>query len=466
MDYARTARAILEKVPPEKIRSSYNCMTRLRLELSDTDVDLEPLKSIEGVKGVNLSGSELQVILGPGTAARVGKEFAPLLEEAKKAAAAKGSVADLAKQASVGDGKALHEAIREKNRASRAKKLIGRIGHIFIPLIPAFIGCGIITGLMILVSRFFPDAAGSGTGQYLRATGNAVFLVLNSLIGLYAAREFGGTPVLGAVLAALMSSPALSSITLFGSPLTPGRGGVFAAVLIGFFTATVEKWLRKKIPDAIDLFMTPLVTLILGAFAIVLVIQPVAGAFADAIGRAVVASIQTGGAVTGFILGGTFLPMVMAGIHQGLTPIHADMMSKMGYTLLLPILAMAGCGQVGASFAVYLKTKNKNLKRTIMSALPVGLLGVGEPLIYGVTLPLGRPFIGACVGGAFGGAWQAFCRTGAYAMGISGLCLAPATTDIAMYVAGAVIAYIAGFAATLIIGFDDPPEETTQKGQN
>ena len=77
------------------------------------------------------------------------------------------------------------------------------------------------------------------------------------------------------------------------------------------------------------------------------------------------------------------------------------------FPLLLPILAMAGAGQVGASLAVYVRTRNRILKKTIASALPVGLMGVGEPLIYGVTLPLGRPFIGACVGGAAGGAVEA-----------------------------------------------------------
>ena len=166
----------------------------------------------------------------------------------------------------------------------------------------------------------------------------------------------------------------------------------------------------------------------------------------------------TGGAVTGFILGGTFLPMVMVGIHQGLTPIHAELLSRYGVTILLPILAMAGGGQVGAAIAVYAKTKNKALRKTIASALPVGLMGVGEPLIYGVTLPLGKPFIGACIGGAFGGAVQAAYMVGAATIGISGLPLAASTDNIPMYLLGLVTAYAAGFIATWLLGFDDPKE--------
>ena len=178
----------------------------------------------------------------------------------------------------------------------------------------------------------------------------------------------------------------------------------------------------------------------------------------EAIGYAATESIGTGGAVTGFILGGTFLPMVMVGIHQGLTPIHAELLSRYGVTILLPILAMAGGGQVGAAIAVYAKTRNKALRKTIASALPVGLMGVGEPLIYGVTLPLGKPFIGACIGGAFGGAVQAAYMVGAATIGISGLPLAASTDNIPMYLLGLVTAYAAGFIATWLLGFDDPKE--------
>ena len=120
---------------------------------------------------------------------------------------------------------------------------------------------------------------------------------------------------------------------------------------------------------------------------------------------------------------------------------------------------MAGAGQVGASIAVYLKTKNKKLKQTIASALPVGFMGIGEPLIYGVTLPLGKPFISACIGGAFGGAVKAFFNVGATYIGLSGLPLTASTDKMLYYLIGLFTAYIFGFIATLIIGFNDPIEE-------
>lgn len=133
-----------------------------------------------------------------------------------------------------------------------------------------------------------------------------------------------------------------------------------------------------------------------------------AGKVASAIGTAADELLTHGGAAAGLLLGGLFLPLVMLGLHQALIPLHATLIEQQGYTVLLPVLAMAGAGQVGAALAVYVRLRRAEaLRRTIRSALPAGLLGVGEPLIYGVTLPLGRPFATACVGGAVGGEWSA-----------------------------------------------------------
>ncbi|MCQ2359600.1 MAG: PTS sugar transporter subunit IIC, partial [Phascolarctobacterium sp.] len=112
-----------------------------------------------------------------------------------------------------------------------------------------------------------------------------------------------------------------------------------------------------------------------------------------------------------------------------------------------------------ASCAVYFKTQNQALKKTVASALPVGIMGVGEPLIYGVTLPLGKPFIGACIGGAFGGAVQAAFVTGSTVMGLSGLPLAACTDKPIIYLLGVLTSYIVGFIATWVIGFEDPVED-------
>ena len=222
------------------------------------------------------------------------------------------------------------------------------------------------------------------------------------------------------------------------------------------FGAWIEKFLHKFIPEMFDLFLTPLITILAAGMAAIFILQPIGGTISETIGAAATTAINSGGAAVGFILAGLWLPMVMFGIHQAMTPIHVELISQYGNTILLPILAMAGAGQVGAAAAVYFKTKNKFLKKTIASALPVGMMGIGEPLIYGVTFPLGKPFIGACIGGAFGGAVQAKFAVGAATLGISGLPLAATTNNIPIYLAGVAVSYIAGFVATWILGFDDP----------
>lgn len=444
-DARRIAAAVLALVgPAENILSAANCMTRLRLVLAERPVAaLEALRRIPGVLGAVESGGQLQIVLGPGKAERVAKAFAALLASAAAPAAP------------LGDAAALRERVRAKN-ATPAKLLLKRVSAVFLPLIPAFIACGLVTGLLNLALKCAPSLAELAAVQILKVAGDAAFWGIHLFVGVNAAKEFGASPMLGGAMAAVITHPALSGVALFGQPLQPGRGGVIAVLLVVAFSSWLEKRLRRCVPELLDLFLTPLLVLVVSTFVALLALQPLGGLIAEHIGYWADAAVAQGGAATGFALGGLYLPLVMTGVHQGLTPIHAQLLSASGVTILLPILAMAGAGQVGAALAVYCKTRSPALKKTVASALPVGFMGVGEPLIYGVTLPLGRPFAGACVGGAFGGAVQAAGGVGATSLGLSGLPLAASTDHIALYLLGLLAAYAAGFAATWLIGFEDP----------
>ena len=426
-----------------------NCMTRLRLRLIEkNDYMIEALKKIDGVLGVNEDGDEVQVILGVGRATTVTNAVNKILEATNTV-----KVGEI----KIGDGKALHEKIRKKN-ATPVKLFFKKISSIFTPLIPGFIACGLITGLVSCAVKISPALADDPIIRLLMVAGNAVFWGMNLFIGINASKIFGGTPILGGVLAALMTHPALADVNLFGLTLVPGRGGVISVIIVAAFASWLEEKLHKLIPEMFDLFLTPLITVLIAGTVAIFLLQPLGGLLSNLIGAAATTAVQSGGAFVGFILAGVWLPLVMLGIHQAMTPIHVDLIAQFGVTILLPILAMAGAGQVGASIAVYFKTKNKFLKKTIVSALPVGMMGVGEPLIYGVTFPLFKPFIGACIGGAFGGAVVASFTVGAATLGISGLPLAATTNNIPVYLGGLLTAYIAGFIATWLIGFDDPAE--------
>ena len=440
MDNKNLAVEILNIVNSNNVIQATNCMTRLRLQLVNKDSSmLDKLKSLEGVLGINDTENELQIILGPGKATNVTNELRKLLTDKPQ----------------IGDGKALHEEIRAKN-ATPIKLFFKRIASIFLPLIPGFIACGLITGCVGLAIKLDPLIANDPFVKLLAIAGNTIFWGMNLFVGFNAAKVFDGTPILGGILAALITHPGLADITLGNETLLPGRGGVISVIFVAALGAFIEKRLHKIIPEMFDLFLTPLITFLVSGAAAIFVLQPIGGAISETIGTLATSGIQSGGAFVGFILAGFWLPMVMFGVHSAMTPIHVDLIAQYGVTILLPILAMAGAGQVGASIAVYFKTKNRLLKKTIASALPVGIMGVGEPLIYGVTFPLGKPFIAACIGGAFGGAVEANFMVGAATLGISGLPLAATTDNMLIYFAGLLTAYTVGFIATWIIGFDDP----------
>lgn len=442
------AKGILTNVGGEgNIKSFENCMTRVRLSLRDgSKLNKESLQKVEGVMGVVDSGDQVQVIVGPSVASKV-SDFMRANTDLK--------VKDVPE---FGHADEVKSQVKEKYKAPLSD-IFKKIASIFVPLIPAFIGSGLIMGINnILVNREL--VANPNITGLLGAFSGAVFAYMAIMVGMNAARVFGGSPAIGGLMAGITISPALAGLELFGRELVPGRGGIIAVLLVVWFSSWLEQRLRRIIPETLELILTPLLTVLIAGFAAVLVLQPIGGAISDGIGSAVTVAVEGGGAFVGFLLGGTFLPLVMTGLHQGLTPIHADLLAK-GPNTLLPILAMAGAGQVGASIAVYVKTKNEKLKRTVASALPVGILGIGEPLIYGVTLPLGKPFLGACIGGAVGGAIIAFFNVGSLSMGLSGIPLALLiqSNKVFQYLLGILGAYIAGFIATSLLGFNDPVEE-------
>lgn len=206
-----------------------------------------------------------------------------------------------------------------------------------------------------------------------------------------------------------------------------------------------------------DVIVTPTVALLVTGIVTYIVFMPLGGFISDLITKGLLSVLDLGGIVAGFVLGAAFLPLVVTGLHQGLTPVHLELINSIGDDPLLPILAMGGAGQVGAAFAIYAKTKKKRLKRAIGGALPSGMLGIGEPLIFGVTLPLGRPFLTACLGAGVGGAFQAYFNIATVAVGVSGLPLTflVHAHQIILYLVGLLIAYIAGFLFTYGFGFKD-----------
>ncbi|MER6268376.1 PTS transporter subunit EIIC [Streptomyces sp900105755] len=501
-----TAAALLPLVGgPGNVTSVAHCMTRLRLGIAARErVDAEAVRAVPGVLGVVTDGDTLQVVIGPGAVVAVTAEFEKLLDAAATAhrgpdddrpgefgsgaplpagpggasprGAPKGrgelreqprrtrtrgrrpdhDAADLA--ADLAARGAELKAARARRNATPVKTALRRIADVFVPLIPALIGCGVLAGLggLLVNAGWLPWLTPA-----LAAVASGFMALISVFVGYNTAKVFGGTPVLGGAVAAVVVYPGVAKVTAFGVALAPGQGGVLGALAAALLAVGVERWCRGRVPDALDVLLTPTVTVLVAGLATLYGLMYAAGLVSSAIGTAANWLLATTGPLAGLVLGGLFLPLVMLGLHQALIPIHTTLIQQQGYTVLLPLLAMAGAGQVGAALAVYARLRHDTqLRTTIRSALPAGLLGVGEPLIYGVSLPLGRPFLTACAGGAAGGAFVGFFavlgdRVGATAIGPSGWALFPLLTGnrgpalaAAIYAGGLLTGYAVGFLAT------------------
>lgn len=471
-DAQQLAHRILDTVGgPANIADVENCMTRLRVEVVSTDaVALDDLKSTDGVLAAIAAGSNLQIVLGPGLVDRVATDLSAL-RSAGGAGGASGSGASGASGASGTTGASPEElaargaamkATARSRADGRTMRAIRKISAIFIPLIPALIACGLIAGINgILTNLHWLPAV----TPFLGVLSSGFLSLLAVFVAMNAAKEFGGTPILGGAVGGVVVAAGVANVTVFGQTLAPGQGGVLGAMAGGILAALVERSMRKHTPDVIALIVVPTVTVLVAGTVTLGVLMSVAGVVSVAIGSAATWLLANGGAFAGFVLGGFFLPLVMTGMHQALTPIHTTLIDQTGWTVLLPVLAMGGAGQIGAAVALWLRfRRNEALSRTIRGALPAGLLGVGEPLIYGVTLPLGRPFITACIGGAFGGGVvglfdQLGHSVGAIAIGASDLSLLPLLNGSSGYGwaflgygSGLLVAYVVGFIATLLFG--------------
>lgn len=462
MTNSELSNKILELVGgKDNIVTAANCMTRLRLTLKDVSAaQKDEIKKAEGVLGLVEDGNTLQIVVGPGKAKKLMDIFREELGVASVAA----------------DWQENKAAMKAEQKQNGLKKALRTIAEIFIPLIPAIIAAGLFNGLASLLGQMMTDKVIAADGFWsliktmFSLIGGGFLGYFAIYTGINAAKKFGATEALGGMVGAMSIMAQIVDISKFfglynetvplESVLTTGKGGIMGVIVGVWILAKIERWVRKRVPDVLDLIVTPLVSLFLTAAIFVLAIMPAAGFISDWLVKALSVIINSGNPVvsviSGYVLSAVFLPMVLLGLHHGLIPIYAIQLEKLGGVSLFPVLAMAGAGQVGAAIAIYLKAKkvgNARMRKVIAGALPAGLLGVGEPLIYGVTLPMGKPFVTAGLCAGFGGAYVMFTHVMSIAWGPSGLVAIPLmsnTVGMLNFFIGLVIAYVAGFIITYV----------------
>lgn len=454
-----------------------HCMTRVRIKIHDYDkVNYNELKSIDGVLGV-VEDERLQVVVGPGIVNKVANYMsetsgAPLDDDTSHTEnkSYKAQAEEQARQNK--------QNFQSHRKQSKWNKVLKSIANIFIPLIPAFIGAGLIGGIATILNNLL--TAGTLSGDWLKQVVSVLSVIKDGMLaylaiftGINAAKVFGATPGLGGVIG---GATLLTGITdenpikniFTGEHLVAGQGGIIGVIFAVWLLSLIEKRLHKIVPNAIDIIVTPTISLLIIGLLTLVIIMPVAGFISDGLVHVINWIIGVGGIFSGFIIGAFFLPLVMLGLHHIFTPIHIELINKTGSTYLLPIAAMSGAGQVGAALALWVRCrKNTKLRNTLKGALPVGFLGIGEPLIYGVTLPLGRPFFTACIGGGIGGAVVGgISHIGATAVGPSGISLLPLIDNHMYlgYIAGLLAAYVGGFIFTYFFGTTKEMRNSDQMG--
>ncbi|MBR0211791.1 MAG: PTS glucose transporter subunit IIA [Oscillospiraceae bacterium] len=455
LDYRKCAEEIFSHLGgKDNIISAAHCATRLRLVIADNSkIDTKALEEVEGVKGLFDSNGQLQLIIGTGTVNKVYDEF---LAVTGLTAASKADVKAAA-----------------ASRMPLWKKILKTPGDVFVPILPAIVASGLMMGLVEAIPKFWPAFGASDWYSFLDLVANTAFALLPVLVAISAARVFGGNIFLGAVIGLMMVHPALINawtvgnyaageiptwhLFFFNVQQVGYQGHVIPVILAVLVMSTVEKWLHKKVPEMIDLFVTPLCTVLFTAFVTFTIIGPIFSILENWVlaGAKWLASSLFGSLVMGAIYPWT----VVMGLHHMYNVIEAGMIAQTGLNTWMPIASAANFAQFGACLAVALKVHNQKTKSVALPSSLSASLGITEPAIFGINFRFMKPFLCGMVGGAVGALFGALFGLGAPVYGVTGIPAIPAVNNVPLYLVELLIASGIAFALTWIIWKEDKPEE-------
>ena len=460
LDYRKCAQEIADNIGGgSNVASAAHCATRLRLVISDNSkVNKEALENIDGVKGMFESNGQLQLIIGTGTVNKVYDEFLDITgvaaaskEEAKAAAAAK---------------------------QPWYIRLLKPIGDVFVPILPAIVASGLMMGLVEALAKI----PGLGFGDsdwfaFLDMVANTAFAYLPVIVAISAARVFGGNIFLGAVIGLLMIHSALTNgwnaangydvWYLFGhikitESYTLGQinqlgyqGHVIPVMLAVLFMSKIEGWLHKHVPEMLDLFITPLTTVLVTGLVTFTVIGPIFSTLETLVLAG--AEKLVANPIGSCIMGAIYPATVVMGLHHMYNVIEAGMLASKGLNTWMPIASAANFAQFGACLAVGLRSKNNKTKAVAIPSSMSAALGITEPAIFGVNMRFMKPFVAGMIGGAAGALVAAFMGIGASAYGVTGIPGYLTINNALLYtIVLAISGGLAFFLTTVIFKEDEP----------
>lgn len=465
MDYESVAKKILQRVGgAENVTGLVHCMTRLRFNLKDESiVDDEAVKKTKGVMGVMKKGGQYQIIIG--------NDVGYVYEELNKL------------------GKFSNQVPKKKENSTEKKNiltmLMDTISGIMTPFIPAIIGAAMIKVLLTLLPMIGVLNTSGDTYQLLTVIGDGAFFFMPVLIAVSASKKFGTNVYYAASIALIMLHPNFISMmttahdaneTIRFLGLIPVTYATYSYSVIPIILAVwslkyVEKFVDKITPVITKNFLKPMLVVLIEAPIALIILGPLGAICGNVLSDVVYFIHDKLGFIAVGLVAGIYPFVVMAGMHHAFTPIKLGMIATTGYENFICIGELcSNMAQGAASLAVAIKSKNKDFKQIAgSSAFSALLAGITEPALYGVTLRLKRPMLGACIGavagGLFGGFFQLKC------FGIA----TPAIVTIVQYVEESrpmslliaaltiLITVIVAFIATMLIGFEDVVDEDDEE---
>ncbi|MEI0606596.1 beta-glucoside-specific PTS transporter subunit IIABC [Brachyspira pulli] len=478
--YESLAKEIIKNVGgKENINSLTHCITRLRFKLKDeSKANDEVLKNMSGVVTVMKSGGQYQVVIGN----HVAEVYADVC-----------TIAGLETKSSSNEEE-------EKAKGNLFNRAIDIVSGIFQPILGVMSACGMLKGFNALFLALGLYKGSSGISILLNGIGDALFMFLPLFLGFTSAKKFNLKPMLGLAIGAAMCYPALQLSTLSNNaePLyTLFKGTIFASnvyinilgipiismdytstvipvIFIVYFASKCEKFFNKIIPDLVKFFIVPMLVLLVSLPIGFLIIGPITMFGSMIISQVVFAVRNVSPLIAGTIVGGTWQILVIFGMHWGFIPVYINNMVTLGYdNIMMPFF---GCtfATAGVLLAIFVKTKDKKLKEMALPNFISSIFGVTEPAIYGITLPMKKPFIISCIVGALVGGFYGHFNFRKFFAGGMGIFEFPAminpdgtSGNIIVAVSGAVLAILLGFIITFFTYKDkEKNAEITEAEEN
>ncbi|HFU3979505.1 TPA: sucrose-specific PTS transporter subunit IIBC [Streptococcus suis] len=432
----------------ENVRSVAHCATRLRVMVVDENkIDKDTVENLEKVQGAFFNSGQYQIIFGTGAVNKIYDEVVALGLPTSTSSEQKA------------------EAAKQGNWFQRA---IRTFGDVFVPIIPVIVATGLFMGVRGLTNALgwtLPE----DVATYTSILTDTAFIILPGLVVWSTFRVFGGNPAVGIVLGMMLVSGSLpnawavasggevTAMKFFGFiPVVGLQGSVLPAFVIGLVGAKFEKWLRKIVPDVLDLLVTPFVTLLVMSILGLFVIGPVFHVVENYIlaGTKAILSLPFG--LSGLIIGGVHQVIVVSGVHHIFNLLEIQLLASDGVNPFNAIITAAMTAQGAATVAVGVKTKNPKLKALAFPAALSAFLGITEPAIFGVNLRFRKPFFLSLAAGAVGGALASI--LGLAATG-SGITIIPGTllymNQLPQYLIMVAVSFALGFTLTYLFGYED-----------